>query len=123
MIDFANLTDEQETIIKQACQEQIDSLQRILDNPYMVQSGLILSGHGDISEEQIEEVLEEQIEKWRDIQEDPQSVFKLDQINIKMIQFVISEFFDKCDGNPTINGIWAKFMAHKDFKKQFPTSN
>lgn len=123
MIENANLSEEQATVIKLACQEQIESLNRLLLYPGRVSSQLMLEKGINVTEDFVEDRIKEQIDLWQEIQNDPQKLMKLDEMNINTIQYIISDFFDNNDGDPVINSLWAKFIFRNDFKKQIPTIN
>lgn len=123
MIEFANLNEEQMGIIKNACQRQIESLNRLLLFPGESVINLMAKGYVGITEEQIESVLKEQIETWEEIQSDPQSFLKLDDKNREMMEFILSEYFDQFDGDPEINGIWSKLIGFNEFKKSISSIN
>lgn len=123
MIEYANLTEEQERLIKYASQKQIESLNRLLLFPGHVSGSLTLKGYTQITEDKVEWVIKNQIGQWEKLQEDPQTLLKLDEKNLEVMQFILAEFFDNYDGDPIINGIWSKILKLNEFKKSITSIN
>ena len=115
---FQNLTTNQRHIIRNICKLQLSSLRRLYNNELESDDDLllILSSRG-ICKDKWEEVLEETLDKFKDVLNKPHLFHKLDKFDLSIFRHILTNIEQNYENDyeRDIKNLWERLFLIEDF--------
>ena len=119
MLLFDKTTPRQEEIIKEICYQQLISLERIFNNQHHGSTDIVMMLiENEIDEDHFKEMIMGQINKFKQLKENPDSLSKMDDTSLSQFRHILSNIENQYKEKypNAISNLWNRLFIIEEFK-------
>lgn len=119
MILFEELSREQQTIIKEICFIQLNSLRRIYNNQHQSDQDIInVLIENEIDENDFKEKIEEKLNNFKELHKNPNKLSKLNNIDLSAFRHILANIEENYKEKypKAISNLWNRLFIIEDMK-------
>ena len=119
MIIFDELAPEQQTIVKQICYIQLDSLRRIYNNQHHSDQDIINTLiDNEVDEDTFMEMIEKRLDNFKQLHKNPNNLGKLNNTDLSAFRHLLAQIEDNYKETypKAISNLWKRLFIIEDIR-------